>query len=229
MDEVEDLKADSSEAGKRGSSRSRATHVYDQLRDWIREGRLAPGTRVREEDLARSLDVSRTPVREALSRLQARGLVEMSGGGLSVVELTRPQIMELYAVRAVLEGSAARFAAENASASDIATLQHVASQFDRFTGDAKGFARVNAAFHQAIYEAAHNRYQMRMLEDLNDSLSLLPSTTFMVAGRSQAAMLEHRGILTAIENKDMDGAEQAARRHIRNALQARLELLFAFR
>ncbi|HEY4170882.1 MAG TPA: GntR family transcriptional regulator [Reyranella sp.] len=219
---------DADEISGKGLSGSRATQVYEQLRDWIRSGRLRPGTRVREEDIARTMEVSRTPVREALSRLQTRGLLAMSTGGLSVVELTRPQIMELYAMRGILEGAAARFAAENASPSDVVTLRHVGGQFTRFLTDPPAMAKVNTAFHQAIYEAAHNRYLIRMLEDLNDSLAVLPSTTFAVAGRPSLAAAEHGRILEAIAKKDVGEAEEAARDHIRNALQARLELMFAF-
>lgn len=210
------------------ADRSLAAHVYDQLRELIHDGRIAPGARIREEEIARTMGVSRTPVREALSRLQARGLLTTINGGLSVVELSRPQINELYAIRAVLEGSAARFAAENASSSDLATLRHVASLFERFEGDPAGFAKVNAAFHEAICEAAHNRYQVRMLGELNDYLALLPSTTFAVPGRVKLAQQEHSRILVAIEAKDPDAAETAARDHIGKALQARLELMFAF-
>jgi DNA-binding GntR family transcriptional regulator len=210
-------------------SGSRASQVYDQLHNWIRSGRLAPGTRVREEEIARTLAVSRTPVREALSRLQTRGLLEQSNGGLSVVALTRPQIIELYAMRSMLEGAAARFAAENASSLDVAAISHAASQFQRYAGDAVGFAKVNMTFHEAIYDAAHNRYLMRMLADLIDSLALLPSTTFAVDGRQQAALIEHENIRRAIESRDADAAEGAARDHIHNAMQARLELMFAVR
>ncbi len=210
------------------AGRSRAVHVYDQLREMIHSRRIAPGTRVLEEDIARTMGVSRTPVREALSRLQARGLLTTMHGGLAVVELSRPQINELYAMRAVLEGSAARFAAENASASDLATLRHVAGLFERFEGDPDGFARVNTAFHDAMCEAAHNRYQVRMLGELNDYLSLLPSTTFAVTGRVPLAILEHARILDAIIARDPDAAEAAAREHINKALDARLALMFAF-
>lgn len=226
MDELE-ATAEASPIGAGRTARSRAGHVYDQLHDWIRSGRLPPGTRVREEEIARTLAVSRTPVREALSRLQTRGLVEQSNGGLSVVELTRPQTMELYAMRGVLEGAAARFAAENASPSDVATINHAAQQFARHSGDASGFAKVNMTFHEAIYEAAHNRYLMRMLADLNDSLTLLPGTTFAVPRRSELALGEHELIRRAIEARDADAAERAARDHIRNAMQARLELMFS--
>jgi DNA-binding GntR family transcriptional regulator len=208
-------------------NQSRAVQVYERLRDMIRGGELKPGTRVREEDIATSMDVSRTPVREALSRLQSRGLVELSGSGLSVVQLSRPQIMELYAMRAVLEGASARFAAENASSSDIDGLRYAHSRFVGFKGKADGFAKANLAFHEAICEAAHNRYLFRMLQDLTDSLALLSSTTFAVPGRSESARDEHAAILEAIAKRNPDAAEKAARHHIQQALSARLELMFS--
>lgn len=229
-----DADIDEAGAGERRSERStrasgggsRAAQVYDQLREWIRIGRLQPGARVREEDIAHTMQVSRTPVREALSRLQARGLLEMARAGLAVTELTRPQILELYAMREILEGSAARFAAEHAAPSDIATLKYIAARFADCS-DAAGYARANTAFHKAIYEAAHNRFQMRMLEELNDSLALLPRTTFELEGRGPAAEIEHGKILAAIERRDPDAAEAAARAHIHEAMQARLTLMFS--
>lgn len=206
---------------------SRGSQVYEALLDQIRSGILQPGTRMREEDVAKLLQVSRTPVREALSRLQARGLIENANGGLAIVELSRPQAMELYAMRANLEGAAARFAAENASPVEVASLKHVCGLFSNFKGDAHEVAKANTAFHHAIYEATHNRYLIKMLEDLNDSLALLRDTTFKVEGRAEAAKVEHENIFLAIEEGKADEAEQAARKHIENARNARLELLFA--
>ena len=92
-------------------TRSRADFVYDSLRDAISDGRIAGGERVREEEVARNLGVSRTPVREALQRLQQRGLLEIGAGrGLVVAQLSQQQVIELYAMRQILEGSAARTA-----------------------------------------------------------------------------------------------------------------------
>lgn len=206
---------------------SRGSQVYHALLARLRSGELEPGTRMREEDVAKLLDVSRTPVREALGRLQARGLIESANGGLAIIELSRPQIMELYAMRANLEGAAARFAAENASSGEIQSLKHVCGLFSKYQGDAADFAKANTAFHEAIYEAAHNRYLIKMLEDLNDSLALLRDTTFSVAGRVDAAKIEHQNIFAAIEKGKADKAEKAARTHIENARNARLEILFA--
>src|SRR5882724_6928753 len=104
-------------------TRSRAEFVYESLRYAIWDGRIKKGERVREEEIARHLGVSRTPVREALQRLQQRGLLVVGGGrGLVVAELSQHQVIELYAMRQVLEGSAARFAAQRASEPEVAIL-----------------------------------------------------------------------------------------------------------
>ena len=165
-------------------------------------------------------------MREALARLQERGLVEASGGGLAIVALTRPRIVELYAMRAILEGAAARLAAQNAAEGDLAGLRLVHVRFAATPDEPATLARLNVAFHAAITEAAHNGYLSRMLADLNDSLALLPSTTFSVAGRGAAARVEHDQIFAAIEARDPNRAEIAARRHIDLARDARLTLLF---
>src|SRR5690349_20500781 len=104
-------------------TRSRADFVYESLRDAVSEGRIAKGERVREEEIARNLGVSRTPVREALQRLQQRGLLVFGPGrGLVVAELSQQQVIELYSMREILEGSAARFAAQHATEHEIAIL-----------------------------------------------------------------------------------------------------------
>ncbi|MCC5857484.1 MAG: GntR family transcriptional regulator [Ectothiorhodospiraceae bacterium] len=204
---------------------SRAQWVYDALRAAIGEGRFRSGERILEEEVARSLGVSRTPVRAALSRLQSQGLLELAPGGLVVARLSRPQVLELYAMREILEGSAARFAAQHASPSEIASLYTLADAFSRSMGDPDRLARINREFHGAIYEAAHNRYLLRTLSELQDALTLLPGTTFTVNGRPEASVMEHGSIVAAIEGRDPDAAERAARHHIRKAQEARLEMM----
>lgn len=206
---------------------SRSNQVYEALVELVRAGKLRPGERVREEEYATLLKVSRTPVREALVRLQASGLLEPSPAGLTVAALSRPQVIELYAIRAELEAAAAGFAAENASPGEIAGLRHAAALFNINNGDALEIARANTLFHEAIYEGAHNRYLLGMLGKLNDSLALLPNTTFAVPGRFQSAEIEHRAILCAVEKRDVAAAKQSARSHIEQALEGRLKLLFS--
>lgn len=207
---------------------ARGAQVYHALVERIRNGEFKRGVRIREEEVAAMLDVSRTPVREAFARLQARGLLEASAGGLSIAQLNRPQVIELYAMRAKLEAAAAGFAAENASATEIFGLQHMAELFEaESSGEAATLARANRLFHEAIYEAAHNRYLLKMLEDLNDSLALLPETTFALPGRAPEARDEHRAIVEAIVARQPAKAEAAASEHILKALSARLKLLFS--
>lgn len=215
--------------GPTSAEPSRARWVYNSLRNAIHEGVLVRGERVREEEIAHMLGVSRTPVREALALLEAAGLLEVASGGLVVTTLTRGQVVELYAMREILEGSAAGFAALHASPTEIATLRHLGRMFQESLGNVPRMAQVNYELHNAIYEAAHNRYLVRTLNQLHDSLTLLPSTTFSVAGRPAVAVVEHEEIIRAIEDKDSARAEQAARKHIRAAQEARLAMMFEFK
>jgi DNA-binding GntR family transcriptional regulator len=200
---------------------SRADFVFETLRDAIWDGRIARGDRVREEEIARNLGVSRTPVREALQRLQQRGLLVIGAGrGLVVAELSHHQVIELYAMREILEGSAARFAARHATDAEIEILDRLQRDLKQIKSDAMAVVMLNRHFHQAIYHAAHNQYLVRALESLHDSLALLNHTTFRMPKRKEADD-EHRKIVLAIERRDPDQAEQAARAHIRNAQRTR--------
>ena len=206
-------------------SRSRGERVYAALCEAIRDGRLARGERIREEELARTLGVSRTPVREALHRLEERGLVANSRAGLVVAELSRSQTLELYAMREILEGSAARFAAQRASDAEIAILRRLNRDFAAAADKPSVAVAVNRRFHQALYDAAHNRYLLQMLETLHDTLALLRDTTLAQPGRAQAAVEEHEAILAAVARRDLEAAEAAARRHIHEAQALRIALM----
>ena len=200
---------------------SRADFVFETLRDAIWDGRIARGVRVREEEVARNLGVSRTPVREALQRLQQRGLLAVGAGrGLVVAELSHLQVIELYAMREILEGSAARFAAQHATDTEVDLLHRLQRELRQVRTDAMAVVMLNRRFHQAIYHAAHNQYLMQALESLHDSLALLNHTTFRMPKRRESDE-EHRKIVLAIEKRDPDRAEEAARAHIRNAQRTR--------
>jgi DNA-binding GntR family transcriptional regulator len=205
-------------------TRSRADFVYESLRDAISDGRIAGGERVREEDVARNLGVSRTPVREALQRLQQRGILILGPGrGLMVAQLSHEQVIELYAMREILEGSAARFAAMNATAAEIATLYELQEQLRTAEGDDMLHITLNRRFHQAIYEAAHNCYLMQTLESLHDSFALLRSSTFRLPHRQRNSDEERHRIIAAIEKRDPELAEKEAREHILQAQRTRFE------
>lgn len=205
-------------------TRSRAEFVYESLREAISDGRIAAGERVREEEVARNLGVSRTPVREALQRLQQRGLLVLGAGrGLVVARLSQQQIVELYAMRQILEGSAARFAATHATPAEIAVLYQLQEELKATEGDALLHTNLNRQFHQAIYEAAHNRYLLQTLDSLLDSFALLRNTTFRLPHRQRNSDEERRRIIAAIEKRDPDLAEKEAREHILQAQRVRFE------
>lgn len=207
---------------------SRSQKIYETLITSLRSGAYQPGDRIRAEDVAKTFEVSRTPVREALSRLLERGLLEMTATGLAVTRLHRQSVLELYAMREILEGAAARFAAQHASPSDIYSMRRIADAFSVPSDDAPRVAHLNRELHDAITEAAHNRYLLSMLHGMHDAVMVLPSTTFATPGRQEAAVHEHAAILDAIEGRDPDEADRLAREHIRHARDARLAMMFDY-
>jgi DNA-binding GntR family transcriptional regulator len=159
-----------------------------------------------------------------LQRLHQRGLLVLGAGrGLVVAELGQHQVLQLYAMREILEGSAARFAAQHANATDVAILYRLQKDLADATPDATLLVTLNRRFHQAIYEAAHNQYLMQTLNMLHDSFALLHNATFRVPSRRSESDEEHRRIVAAIEQRDPDAAEEAARAHIRQAQRTRFE------
>ncbi|MDC7787685.1 GntR family transcriptional regulator [Rhodoplanes sp. TEM] len=199
--------------------------VFRALCGALRDGVYRPGDRIVEDEVAQKLEVSRTPVREALGRLLAKGLVEHAGGrGMVVRRPDAAEVLELYAMREILEGAAARLAAGQASAPEIDTLAELAESFAT-ADDARKMARLNRLLHEAIVRAARNRFLDGALREMQDAIALLGPTTFNVAGRPATAVAEHAAIVAAIAARDADAAEQAARAHIREALRARLKLM----
>jgi len=205
--------------------------VFRSLCEALQAGSYRAGDRLREEEVAQRLKVSRTPVREALGRLAARGFVEPAGGrGVIVRDLDISEVLELYAMREIMEGAAARLAAEHASPPEIDALRDIEQAFvEASTTDAAEMARerarLNRAFHEAICRAARNRYLDNASRELQDWIALLGPTTFTVAGRPSTSHAEHQAIIEAIAARDGDKAEQLARAHIREALRCRLKLL----
>jgi DNA-binding GntR family transcriptional regulator len=207
-------------------NQSRSEFVFASLRDAIWEGRFTRGERIPEEEIARSLGVSRTPVREALRRLQERGMLVVGAGrSLVVAELSKQQVLELYAMREILEGSAARFAAQHANEAEVDMLHRLLEEFDKQRGHPRMLVSLNRRFHSAVCEAAHNRYLIQTLDGMHDALALLHSNTFRVPNRPGETDAEHRRIVLAIERRDPDEAEKAARDHVRQAQRTRFAML----
>lgn len=223
--------ADSGGTIARGGGVALGEAVFRSLCEALQAGSYRAGDRLREEEVAQRLKVSRTPVREALGRLAARGFVAPAGGrGLIVRSLDISEVLELYAMREIMEGAAARLAAEHASPPEIDALRDIEQAFVEASATdaaemAKEMARLNRAFHEAICRAARNRYLDNASRELQDWIALLGPTTFTVAGRPKTSHGEHQAIIAAIAARDGDKAEQLARAHIREALRCRLKLL----
>lgn len=201
--------------------------VYKRLLDMVRDGELRPGARLRESHLAELLGVSRTPIREALRRLEMQGLVTHEiHRGTVVRELDHNTITELYFIREVLEGTAAALASRHASKSEVEALRDMIEADRGRLDDPAYLAKTNQRFHAALYRASHNRYLVEMLQGLRTSMWLLGPTTLAHPGRSEEALLEHVRVIDAIEQGDADAAEQAAKEHIRKAHTVRLKSMF---
>ena len=205
--------------------RSSASDAYDLLLADIEEGGLPPGTRLRESALAERLNISRTPVREALKRLELQGLVAHEPHhGAVVASLQYGQVTELYLLREMLEGTAARLAAQHATAVEIGVLERMVDRDRSLTAQPRLLAQTNRQFHQQIRDTARNRYLASALENLRLSLALLAGTTLGAPGRAVESVAEHATIVGRIVARDGDGAEAAARQHILNAFRTRVEL-----
>ncbi len=213
----------SDQAGGKGS---RGIKAYELLRKAIATGSLKPGARILESELATMLNMSRTPIREAIAALEADGLVTVDGArGRVVTKLDYQSIMELYAVREVLESTAAGLAARNASDIEIVALRDMLELEERILDDAGKLADHNRRFHEAIYYCAHNRYILKMLEYIQTAMLLLQPAGRTGSERRETALLEHRAIVDAIEARDSAASEAAIRDHVRRAQQARIKRL----
>lgn len=205
--------------------RSSGANAYALLIQAIEAGTLPAGSRLRELELAERFGISRTPVREALKRLQVEGLVTHEPNfGAVVTELDAGKTRELYFVRELMEGAAARLAATHATPAELALLRRMVERDRTITAEPQRLAATNKQFHGQVHAAARNHFLHGMLENMRLSLVLLAGTTLAVGGRGAEAVDEHERIVEALERRDPEAAEAAARAHIGNAYRTRLAL-----
>ncbi|MEJ1990298.1 MAG: GntR family transcriptional regulator [Maritimibacter sp.] len=217
-------------AESKGSTHTkRATY---ELRQRIIQGEISGGTRLYEVALAEELDISRTPVREAMSRLAEEGLLERArGGGFMVRSFTYRDVIDAIELRGVLEGTAARLAAERgASAEQISKIKEIVAEIDLCFGaddaplDFDRYSELNAAFHNALADLCGSPIILRELERVKSLPFASPSA--FVLGRAdvtamartlELAQLQHRALVDAIEHRESGRAEAVAREHARIA------------
>jgi len=199
--------------------------VYDRLRAAIVTGRLEAGSALAENALASEFGTSRTPVREALHRLEIERLVTRSGRAVSVRAVPPEEILDLYEVRTTLEGAAARAAASRSNEFDRLRLRAAQEALAAYDGDdPHRRAVLNRDFHRALWEASHSPTTIDLLERINSHLLLASRTTLGVEDRWRTVLREHDELLAAIDAGDGEAARRIAEHHMLGARDVRMRL-----
>ncbi len=202
-----------------------AKDAYTLILEAIEAGVYKPGDRLVESDLADRFGVSRTPVREALQRMETQAMLTRDGRSLIVASLDHNQLAELYAVRTELEGLAARLAARHATDEELRVLRSMVVEDKALLGgDPRALSRANKRFHKQIHLASHNRFLVQQLDLVHRSMALMTNTSFAAEGRDGPALAEHDSIFAAIEARDGDAAYAALKMHISKAYETRLRV-----
>ena len=197
-----------------------ADRIADRLKRLIVTGEIKPGQKLVEKDIAAAFNVSRTPLREALSRLVNDGLAAgIPYRGIFVRQITLRQVQDIYEVRIAIEGLAATLAAERAGADDIATLSDLLIAMDKEQAgdDSAELKLLNERFHRAIAIASGNALLVERLDELWTWVSLSRTTVWSATGRGDTSRDEHHAIFEAIRGRDPVQARALAEEHVRRA------------
>ena len=195
--------------------------VYEVLREAILTGKLDPGEKIIEVKIAEELNVSRTPVREAIRMLELEELIEIHPQkGIFVAGIeSKKEIDNIFEVRAELEALAVRLAAANLTDQQKSQLKTHLMELETATSqqNLEKCIEVDIAFHQIIYEAADNRWLQKVLDTLFEQITRFRSQSFSRRGRMDEAFKEHQELYNALEDNDIKQAEEIVRCHIENA------------
>jgi DNA-binding GntR family transcriptional regulator len=199
---------------------TKSEHLTEYLVEAIVQGELLPGSKISEPEIAKRLEVSRGPLREALMRLEGLGLIErIPHVGSRVIKLTSEKLIELYSVREALEGMAARLAAKNISNDNLNTLSLLLAAHSDHINDNGGNSYLhqdgNFDFHYLVIKASGNQKLITLLcDELYQQLRMFRYQSPRAITDPQEALREHQNILHAISQRDEELAEMLMRRHI---------------
>lgn len=208
--------------------KTKQEYVYELLYNAILSGEFEPGEHLVLEDLAERFGTSRTPLREAIRRLQTEGLVEFAPHrGAVVVDLSIEELIEIYHIRAVLDGLAARLAAESLSDENLFELESILNRTDRELAPSNlaRFEEFNRAFHEIIYQGANAPFLYEMIINLYTQSGRYRHLSVHSPGRIEDVLIEHRKIMSALIDRDPEAAERYAREHHENTAKVLVELL----
>ena len=197
-----------------------STKIFNILREDILNGRYREGSKLIESKLAKELQVSRTPVREALKQLELEGIVEnIPNRGAIVLGISQQDIEDIYTIRNSIEGIAAKWAVERITEEKLEELKEIYDLMDFYVqkNDIEGFAQLNIEFHESIYRATKSRYLEQVLKGLQYYMKRTRMKSLQVEGRIQKSQMEHKEILDAFIHRDPEKAQEALTRHLMNS------------
>lgn len=188
------------------------------LRDKILNEEYKKGDKLNEVALATALEISRTPVREALKQLELEGLVQsIPNRGVFVIGFNSRDIDDMFEIRLALEGLAIQFAIDRMDEQHLEEIKQLYSQMELYTQlkDVQTIAKLNLQFHNAIYQSTQSKYFAKMLNDINYYVNVTSRHSILKPQRLEGALAEHKAILDAIIEKDKSKAKKTIKRHIR--------------
>jgi DNA-binding GntR family transcriptional regulator len=204
--------------------------VFTSLRNAILSGHFKPGERLVEKDLAEQLDISRTPIREALRKLELEGLVAYEPRkGVVVVGVSSEDALEIYLIRAVLEGLAAKLAANKRSEGELSKLKKLLSEMQECIQKDKinKLTTLHANFHNFIAEVSKSPRLYHMIISLHEYVKNFAEIPCYLPGRLHRGWEEHKEIVDAIDDGNDKKAEYAARNHIMQAKESLLKVILS--
>jgi len=196
--------------------------VFETLREAIIQGRLEPGERLMEIQLAEEMGVSRTPVREAIRKLELEGFVVMvPRKGAYVAGVSVKDIVDVFEVRAALEGLAAGLAAERATVEELEEMERAVLQIHEVSNgnNLNTLVERDTNFHELIFKASRNQRLVQIVIHLKEQIQRFRTTSLALPGRGKHAVEEHKNILEAISSRNVELAGNLAREHIETAEQ----------
>jgi Transcriptional regulators len=197
--------------------------IFNTLREAIIVGELKPGERLMEVQLADKMGVSRTPVREAIRKLELEGLVEMlPRKGAHVADLSVKDIMDVLEVRATLDGLATMLSATRITDDELKDLKHVQTQFINFVekDNLQGSIKKDVEFHDIIYRSSRNDKLIQISSNLREQIQRFRVIYLKDFSSTRELIKEHAEIIEGIGRKDPELAQKYAQKHIRNQEEA---------
>jgi DNA-binding GntR family transcriptional regulator len=197
--------------------KSLGQHVFENLKQAIIRGEVSPGKRLVESRIADALGISRTPVREAIHKLEREGLLEkLPRGGFSVMGFSREDIEETFGIRSVLESYAARLAAIKHRKEELNPLEEKINEYQNCLDLAhlEKLPKINTEFHDLLYALSRSPKLIKMINDLKDQIYRFRRILLNVEGMARISNEDHRQMLKAMKEKDAAKVEKLVRDHI---------------